>query len=44
VSSTIKGALASVLGQAPGSFEGSLARTSVADLVGDIRRRGAARG
>ena len=44
VSSNIKGSLASVLGQAQGSFEGSLARTSVADLVGDIRRRGAARG
>src|SRR5260370_20638770 len=43
VSSTIKGSLASVLGQAQGSFEGSLARTSAADLVGAIPPHGAAR-
>jgi Rrf2 family protein len=41
VSSNIKGSLAFVLGRAQASFDDSLARTSVAHLVDDIRDRGA---
>jgi Rrf2 family protein len=39
ISSNIKGCLATVLDGAQGSFERALARTSLADLVADIRTR-----
>src|ERR1700722_19148229 len=39
ISCNIKGSLSTVLGNAQGSFERALARTSLADIVADIRER-----